>query len=558
MNREEYFRTDWAHIDAPRTRFLMPFDHITSFNTGDIVPLEWEEILPGDGLMSDVSFMLRLATPIAPFMSRVYLDVYAFFIPNRIIWTHWTEFYGENNTSAWTQTYNYEIPQCTVGVDSVTTGKLGDYMGLPIDTPAEYTVTDLPLRAYILTYDDWLRDENIIDPVLFSKGDTHSSTLNYGSTPLKAAKFHDYFTSLLPAPQKGTPVDIAGFGPVVMGENHLDELFLTDSNGDVSSDATYGLAWKNLQGLTDLDNKGLISKSGGTGFVNRSSEDLAGYAIPSNLWASLSITIESIRNAAVIQHVYERLAQSGSRYVESLRSLWGVTPADATLQIPEYLGGKRFQLGINDVISTADTVDSEGSVGEFLGQVGAYSKNKDGAHLVSKSFTEHGIYLVLGVVRVEQHYYQGLAKKWTRKGFFDFFLPQLNNIGNQPVYKRELNLQACVTEPDGGSPELETKWNDIFGYSEAWAEYRYLPSQISGIFRPNASGALSYYVASDEIDNSVALSQDFIEQGTSGIDRVLAVTSATENSYQWFGEFHFRNVFTRRMDAHSIPGLTRI
>lgn len=561
MNREEYFRTDWARIDAPRTRFNMPFDHDTTFNTGDIVPLEVEEILPGDALQSDASFMLRLMTPIAPFMSRCYLDLYAFFIPNRIVWTHWTEFQGENNSSAWTQAYQYEIPQCTVD-EGLDTGSLGDYMGLPIKNTLEYEISDLYLRAYILVYDEWFRDENIIDPVLFSKGDTHSSTMDYSSAPLKAAKFHDYFTSLLPSPQKGPTVPISGYSPVVMGESHdLDDLFKRDAEGNIPSDAAYGLSWRDLQSgdFADLLALGTRPSVGGptfTGTVTRTSTDFAGYAVPSNLWSSFSITIESIRNAAVIQHVYERLASSGSRYVESLRGIWGVTPADATLQIPEYLGGKRFQLAINDVISTADTVNSDGTIGEFLGQIGAYSKNKDGAHLVSKAFTEHGIYLVVGTVRVQQHYYQGLPRKFTRKSYFDFFMPQLNNIGNQPVYTRELNLEACKDTTDPDNPFYDEK--KILGYSEAWADYRYIPDIISGRFRPNATDAMSAYVASDTIGNDVSLSQDFIEQGTSGINRVLAVTTATTNSAQWHGNFHFNNIWTRRLDPHSIPGIKRI
>lgn len=565
MNREEYFRTDWARIDAPRTRFNMPFDHDTTFNTGDIVPLEVEEILPGDALQADASFMLRLMTPIAPFMSRCYLDLYAFFIPNRIVWTHWTEFQGENNSSAWTQAYQYEIPQCTVD-EGLDTGSIGDYMGLPIKNTLEYEVSDLYLRAYILVYDEWFRDENIIDPVLFSKGDMHSSTMDYSSAPLKSAKFHDYFTSLLPSPQKGPTIPISGYAPVVAGENSkLDDLFKKDADGNISSDAAYGMSFR------DVSSGELIKPGSGTGY-NLMIGGAAGgltykdnevfsynrYAVPANLWSSFSITIESIRNAAVIQHVYERLASSGSRYVESLRGIWGVTPADATLQIPEYLGGKRFQLAINDVISTADTVNSDGSIGEFLGQIGAYSKNKDGAHLVSKAFTEHGIYLVVGTVRVQQHYYQGLPRKFTRKSYFDFFMPQLNNIGNQPVYTRELNLEACKVTPEGEGEDPYYDEKKILGYAEAWADYRYIPDVISGRFRPNATDAMSVYVASDTIGNDVSLSQDFIEQGTSGINRVLAVTTATTNSSQWHGNFHFNNIWTRRLDPHSIPGIKRI
>lgn len=558
MNRNQYFRTDYAHLNAPRTRFEDNFDVNTTFNTGEIIPLQWDEILPGDSLIRDVSYMLRLATPIAPFLNRVFLDIYCFFVPNRLMWTHWVNFQGENDVSAWTQSFSYEVPQVTID-EGLDVGTIGDYLGLPCANNFEYEVSDLPLRGYIMIYNEWFRDENIIDPVLFSKGDTHSSTVSYRSKPFKAAKFHDYFTSLLPDTQKGQMAEIPALGKVVAGENHLDSLVL-DTPG-----AQYGMQWADLQGARPLSD--LVSSGNAlTGYVNEinsfnryrltstNTTSFNGYAVPSNLWANFAITIESIRSAATIQHVYETLARVGTRYPESLHGIWGVTPADATLQIPEYLGGKRFSLSVSDVVSTADTVDSSGNVGEFLGQVGAYSKNKDSAHLVAKSFTEHGEIFTIAVVRVEQQYFQGVEKKWTRKSYFDFYMPPLNNIGNQPVYKREINVDACMSE---GSQDYDL-WDEVLGYSEAWADYRYRFSKNTGLLRPNVPRSLSYYNASDIIANDVSLSPDFIQHGTDGINRVIAVTTATEHVKQWLGQFHFNDVWTRRIDAHSIPGVSRI
>lgn len=554
MNREEYFHNDWSRLAYSRTRFNMPFQHTTAFNVGDIVPLEVEQIYPGDSIKSHLSYLLRMFTPIAPLMSNMYLDVYSFFVPMRIVWEHWEEFYGQNNTSAWTENFEYTIPQTDWNNYQGNTHCLGDYIGLPMYGGTIYTnveVSDLWRRAYLKIYNDWFRDENLIAPILFSVGDTPevSQSFTYGSAPLKAAKFHDYFTALLPEPTKGD-------APVIG-----DDLTILGSTSDrVTSKAdTYPIAWKNYSDGSNATNQNLAINASGLGVGVSASNLGQNYVYPSNLIAKMTVTIEDIRNAAVVTHVLEKLASSGSRYVESLVGLWGVTPSNASLQIPEYLGGKRFPINVSEIMSSSDTLNADGTTGAPVGQPGAFVKNGRSDALFNKAFTEHGMLFTVGVVRVEQTYFQGLDRKFTDKSFFDFYLPATANIGNQPVYVEQLNLQAAPQKggegADKNDPVLRSQ---VLGYSEAWAHLRYTPYRLSSIMRPTANNALSYYTASDVIANDVVLNQSFIEQGETGLNRALVVPSATRGGFQFFGDFKFSNTWTRILPAHSVPGLTRI
>lgn len=551
MNREEYFRADWARLAYNRTRFRMPFNHTTAFNTGDIVPLEVEQIYPGDGLSSKFSYLIRSFTPLNPIMSNIYFDVYSFFVPMRLVWEHWENFYGQNDTSAWTQTYQYQIPQCQApdGDDSGDSyHMIGEYLGLVTDLDSSYKVSDLWRRAYLNIYNDWFRDENLIAPILYSKGDTQEANpvYTYANAPLKAAKFHDYFTSLLPEPTKGEPpvvgpdLKITG-KPGSFYDLNNEDIRIHDENGN------------NIIGDLYHDD-GL--------YINAGESENAMPFSSWNLYAKAAITIEDIRNAAVVTHVLERLASSGSRYVEALQGLWGVTSGDARLQIPEYLGGQRFVINVNDVVSTADTVNAAGDAGQPIGKVGALIKQGNGCHLFNKAFTEHGMLFTVGVIRIEQSYFQGIDRKFTDKDFFDFYMPALANLGNQPVFMEQINLN-WNNENGGahGSTDLESTFRKhVFGYSEAWAHLRYTPYRLSSIMRPNAVLSLSSWTAADILSaaSTFGLNQAFIEQGPTGLDRCLAVPSATRGSLQWFGDFHFENTWTRILPAHSRPGLTRI
>lgn len=548
MNREEYFHNDWSRLAYSRTRFNMPFQHSTAFNAGDIVPLEVEQIYPGDSIKSHLSYLLRMFTPIAPLMSNMYLDVYSFFVPMRIVWEHWEEFYGQNNTSAWTENFEYTIPQTYWNNYEGDTHCLGDYIGLPYYGGNRYSnveVSDLWRRAYLKIYNDWFRDENIIAPILFSVGDTPEATpsYEYHSAPLKAAKFHDYFTALLPEPTKGE-APVIGDDLNVVGGSALHDTDAIKFTGSGLSGSDHALGVSSADNLTAF-------QAASSGAMTRITS--------TNLVAQMTITIEDIRNAAVITHVLEKLASSGSRYVESLVGLWGVTPSNAALQIPEYLGGKRFSINVGEIMSASDTLSSDGETGAPVGQPGAFVKNGRSDALFNKAFTEHGMLFTVGVVRVEQTYFQGLDRKFTDKSFFDFYLPQTANIGNQPVYVEELNLQAAPTVGGTGTDSLNPVLrSQVLGYSEAWAHLRYTPYRLSSIMRPTAANALSYYTASDVIPNDVVLNQSFIEQGETGLDRTLVVPSETRGAFQFFGDFKFNNTWTRILPAHSVPGLTRI
>lgn len=552
MNREEYFHSDWSNLRYSRSRFRMPFQHTTAFNAGDIVPLEVEQIYPGDSIQSHMSYLLRMFTPIAPLMSNMYLDVYSFFVPMRLVWEHWEEFYGQNNTTAWTQNYQYTIPQAewTAGIINYANHCLGDYLGLPAmgANDGSLWVSDLWRRGYLKIFNEWFRDENLTAPILFSVGDTPESSPVYGyySEPLKAAKFHDYFTALLPEPMKGAAPVIGDDLPVVGEYGRVNT-----GNFPVSL-AEYPSGTRASAGNAVIGTYGELGHETG-------STAPTGYTalMFDNLKATMTLTIEDIRNAAVITHVLEKLASSGSRYVESLVGLWGVTPANASLQIPEYLGGKRFPINVSEIMSTSDTLSS-GS-GSPLGQPGAFVKNGRSDALFNKAFTEHGMLFTLGVVRVEQTYFQGVDRKFTDKSFFDFYIPATANITNQPVYLEQLSTAAVASRTGGldGSQNLQLR-KFVLGYSEAWAHLRYTPYRLSSIMNPMATNSLSYYTASDIIPNNVALNTAFIQQGESGLNRTLVVPSSSRGGFQFFGDFKFDNIWTRILPAHSVPGLTRI
>lgn len=554
MNRSEYFARDFSKVALPRTRRLMPFQHLTAFNTGDIIPLMAEEIYPGDEWKTKVAALVRMYTPLKQIFSNIYFDLHAFFVPNRLVWTHWVNFCGQNDTTAWTETGIYTVPTNSwYGADISEQdyedefsfkycGTLADYFGInpdvasTSDTDAEFEVSDLFRRGYLLIYNEWYRDENIIAPILFSKGDQpeDSQVVSYSSVPLKAAKFHDVFTTLLPEPQKGNPPEIGGDYPVVAGDEHL-------KNGDDASHVSFrNIASSKATGSAT----NILLRTTGDGYLNSSGllDGITGGGLvtPTNLWAKVALTIEDIRQAAVATHVLEKLASSGSRYPEFLQSIWSVTAANAELQIPELLGVQRFPINIQEVISNADTAGE--SSGELLGATGAMSKTGIGGHLFNKAFTEYGILYIMGVIRIEQDYFQGNHPKFKRTGFFSYFNPLLEGIGNQPQPKSWLKSTAT----------------GVLGYSEPWPELEHIPYLVTSIMRPDGPLSLSHWTAAEIYEGTPALNKAFIEQPATGLDRCIAVPSTTRGSFQWFGQFKFLNEVTRIKSPHPQPGVTRI
>lgn len=546
-------RNDQSHfssvpnVDIGRSRFERPSRLLTTFNAGKLVPIFVDECLPGDTVTMDVASLVRMSTPIFPTMDNAYLDYYFFFVPNRLLWDHWREMNGENRDTYWTQPTEYNVPMLEGYVKS---GSLGDYFGLPVKTDRPIEASALPFRAYTLIWNEFFRDQNYMSPAFFTTGDSNDEFADnsdewttwsgldnacLGGAPLPVAKFHDYFTSVLPAPQKGESVLL----PV-----------LKDSTAPVvSMDTAHGL-WSaplHLQG--NFSGQGLFGFDGNDVGVTGTSSIInvpsAGVAFD-NLFVDLDErslgTINELRQAFQIQKLLERDARGGTRYTEILNAHFGVTSPDSRLQRPEYLGGKRVPINIDQVLQTSATNDVSPQ-----GNTAAFSLTTDVDSSFTKSFVEHGYLIGVACVRTDHTYQQGVDKMWSRKRRFDFYWPALANISEQPVFVKE--ILAGIDSSD-----------DVFGYQEAWAEYRYKPSRVCGAFRSNYTGSLDswhyadHFVPSkDGFDKDIFIAdRDFMAETQVNIDRTLAVQSTLED--QFLGNFFFKATWVRPMPMFSVPG----
>lgn len=572
MNREEYFNSDISRLDFARSRFDMPYQYRTAFNTGDIVPIMAEPILPGDTVDCNLSYLVRLFTPLNQFFSNCYLDTIAMFVPHRLVWTHWAQFCGENDLSAWTSDDDsYFVPQTTWTIAASTAGdfgtetymkSLGCYLGINFTTATQGTggvvntysvaVSDLFRRGYLECWNQWFRDENLQDPILYSRDDIPEvgASYTYSSQLLKAAKFHDYFTSLVPDAQKGAAVPIGGYTDEIVNSDNpaVPPLLPVIASPAFTNDNSGSLKFKGVAGLSS-GNYAMYATSSTTGGqmtagISGSSTSMTPRStlVPNNLFAQMTITIEDLRRSIALQHLTEKLATSGSRYPEFLKGVWGVTSSDARLQIPEYLGGKRFPIHISEVVSTADTVGSE--TGAPIGTTGAMVKDGNAGHLFTKAFTEYGTLWVFAVVRIEQSYFQGLNRKFTDKEFGDFYNPYVAHIGNQPRLKKEIYSL--------GTGET------VFGFGPAWDHLRYQPYIVTSIMRPDLNAGLSSWDASEVFASAPVLNDSFVKQAATGLDRCLAIPSESRYGRQWFGEFKFHNTWVRVLPVFSTPGLSRI
>lgn len=545
-NANSRFATNPTNIDLSRSRFDMSYDVKTTFNVGDLIPVGRPiEVLPGDTLSVDTSKVVRLQTLLTPMMDNLYLDTYWFFVPNRIVWKHWKQFMGENTQSAWLPTTTYSIPQVTPASGHIwSVGSVADYMGVPINSSQQYlSINALPFRGYALICNEWFRSENLSDPLVIDDGD---STLYYkstdtdlkqpaeGGTPYKVCKYFDYFTACLPAPQKGPDVSV----PVTGG---VGNQLLPVMTG-VQSHTVNGVPFKAKGpiGSSSLDFQ--LGMGANTLPTSIKGEAQATYPFePVNLWAdfsganALATSVNSLRLAFQIQKLYEKDARGGTRYIEILKSHFGVTSPDSRLQRPEYLGGNRIPLHINQVINTAE------SSGSSLGNVGGQSMTVDVHSDFTHSFTEHGFVFCLVCARYDHTYQQGLHRLWSRRDRLDYYWPVLANIGEQAVLKKEI----CYDDSSSDS--------QVFGYQEAWAEYRYSPSIVTGEMRSGFSNSLDSWHLADDYLSVPSLSDAWIREDKSNVDRVLAVTSSVSN--QLFGDFYIKCSATRCMPMYSIPGL---
>lgn len=542
MNRETemHFSSNPVEIDMPRSKFDRSTQHKTTFNTGDLIPIFVDEVLPGDTMVMDISSVIRMATPIYPVMDNAFLDVYFFAVPNRLVWEHWREFMGENRLTHWEQPTEYAIPQITAPSGGWTKGTIADYMGIPTGV-GNISISALPFRAYALIWNEWFRDQNLKDPCLISMDETTqngSNGTNYiqdvqlGGMPAKAAKYHDYFTSALPEPQKGPPVQLplglsAPVLPGAMNSGPFGVTHVLNINGTKLPDGDV-----DLKAYTSADNAGnLMAVSGGTSAGGTA-------AAIANLQADLSqataATINQLRQAFAVQRMYEKDARGGTRYTEIIRTHFGVTSPDSRQQRPEYLGGLRTPINMDQVVQTSSTDATSPQ-----GNTAAFSLTSVNQSLFTKSFTEHEIVIGLACVRTENTYQQGIERMWSRKHRFDFYFPSFANLGEQAILNKEIYAQ--------GTSEDE----EAFGYQEAWAEMRYKPSRVSGAMRSNYEQPLDAFHYADFYTEPPRLSSAWIDESANNVKRTLAV----QNEDQFIADFYFKLQMARPMPIYSIPGL---
>lgn len=508
--------------DIPRSAFDIEFMHKTTFDAGYLIPFYVDEVLPGDTFKFSATMFARMATPIYPIMDNAYLDSFFFFIPYRLVWNNWVKMMGQQDNPG--DSISYTVPDMVSPASGYAIGSLQDYMGLPtvgqVQALALIRHSALPLRAYNLVWNEWFRDENLQSSVVVDKGDASSLYSNY--VLLRRGKRRDYFTSALPSPQKGTAVSLplGTSAPVISSGN--GQFTLTNANVTASLASAGG-------GTTQI---GLTAAAGGAPTVLAWSDP----KLVADLSSATAATINAIRQAFQIQRLLERDMRGGTRYTEIVTSHFGVRSPDSRLQRPEYLGGGSTPLNVNPIAQTNATGASGTTTP--LGQLGAMATFLAKGHGFTQSFVEHGIVLGLVSVRADLTYQQGMRRMWSRSTKYDFYWPVFAHLGEQAILNKEIYARGNADD------------DLVFGYQERWAEYRYNPSMITGLFRSTASGTLDAWHLAQKFTSLPTLNSTFI-QDTPPFDRVSAVPSQPKFIF----DCYCRNRVARPLPMYSVPGM---
>lgn len=562
--------------DAPamymkRTKFDRSHVYKTTFDSGKLIPVFVDEVLPGDTTHMSVNYFARLATPIKPIMDNIYLDWFFFFVPNRLVWEHWQNFCFEQEDPDDKTDYVIPTVVSTGNSQNAYVGSLWDYFGLPVNTSSNLSgISALPFRGVYLIYNEWFRDENLQKSVKIQKGDTNEvlnstraseqpswvftsgTDIVPGLACPPRGKRHDYFTSALPWTQKGPGVSVGLAGTASIVDPSPDSGFLLHSTSNqLAAVAAYGGDASSSGGYRTAEGNGSIS-FGRPGSDYSSIGGFAGnYSAPITMSAqsastylgndsyvdldtSSIFTINSLRTAFQMQKFYERLARGGSRYTEVLRSFFGVVSPDARLQRPEFLGSFTKMVNVNPIAQTSATDSTSPQ-----GNLSAYGVTAAKFHGFTKSFVEHGYIFGFVCARADLTYQQGVNKMWLRSTVYDFYWPTFAHLGEQAIELREIYAQG--TEADF----------KVFGYQERYAEYRYKPSQITGKFRSSVvSGSLDKWHLSQFFENAPTLNEEFIVENPP-IDRIIAVTDEPE----FLLDVGFRYTTVRPMPMFGTPGL---
>ncbi|WP_113077346.1 major capsid protein [Phascolarctobacterium faecium] len=521
--------------EIQRSSFNRSHGHKTTFDAGYLVPFFVDEVLPGDTFNCRATLFARLATPIVPFMDNLFMDTFFFFVPCRLLWENWERFNGAQDNPG--DSTDYLIPTLA---DNTTfdVGTLGDYFGIPTGVSLS-NINSMPFRAYNLIWNEWFRDENLQDSVDVPKDDGTDDVMDYQL--LRRGKRHDYFTSCLPWPQKGPGVElpVGGLADVKFADDYdvNAPIPLTFNINQQPYPATY---WD-----TDQQGHGIVprldsSQIGGLGNFEGASVNiynplasLPAGGLVADLSTATAVTINSFRMAFQVQRLYERDARGGTRYTEMLTAHFGVVSPDARLQRPEYLGGSSSPVVINPVQQTSSTDNTTPQ-----GNLAAYGLVGSRVHGFTKSFVEHGYLIGLVNVRADLTYQQGLNRMWSRQTRFDFYWPALAHLGEQAVLNKEIYADGTAAD------------DDVFGYQERFAEYRYFPSKITGKFRSTFAQPLDAWHLSQKFETRPVLNAEFIVDEPP-IDRVVAVPSEPHFLFDSYIQLNC----VRPMPVYSVPGL---